>query len=106
MVALLGVGVNMQVKVELVNDFYGLGSSHVRSRASRSLTPDQANAVYDFMEKLMCKLEEKSGEYWKDKQEVPQQTFKLTLEELVSKTSNGLSEETWDDMWEEDWIMD
>ena len=106
MVALLRVGVNMQVKIELVNDFYGLGSSHVRSRTSRSLTPDQANAVYGFIEKLMGKLEEKSSEYWKNKQHVPQQTFKLTLEELVSTTTNGLSEETWDDLWEEDWILD
>lgn len=90
----------MQVKIELSNNFHTIRSSKIKERITRELSIEEANALYNLLEKLLIKLEDKGREYWKErKKEIPEKMFSLILNEIKEESNNGFAEEDDQDLW-------
>lgn len=90
----------MQVKIELLNNFHTIRSSKIKERITRKLSIEEANALYNLLEKLLIKLEDKGREYWKERnKQIPEKMFSLILNEIKEESNNGFAEEDDQDLW-------
>lgn len=90
----------MKIKIELLNNFYGgTRNESMKGMTTKDLTIEEATAIYEFIEKVIRKLETKGREYWKRKDEEPTRMFGLVLNEAAKESDSSLSDEDWEGDW-------
>lgn len=103
MLALLDRGVNMQIEIKLLNDFYSNRPKSLKSRVTKNLTIKQAESIYGILDEILLKMVDKDLKFWdrddimSDKEmfrlELPQQNKTIDLSDeddfMIDWNPNG-----------------
>lgn len=95
----------MQVKIELINNFYSYKPEVKASYTTRDLPIEEAGKIYNVLRKLLDRLEEKGREFWNKKEPAPERLFSISKDEIIKQETPATKDDNDLLEWGEDWIV-